>query len=143
MRSCFRSFFYSHCSGEASAMTLFKGIVFQEISPDEWLRALEEKAARGRVTPTCKFRSLRRFGRPLRMQRKRLQRGMWRSCVSAQSLRAFHFSSIMRWHSRRTVVRTHRSCLDEVNDTSIPSRHHAGLVGGYARSNGSFWPFTT
>ena len=48
MRSCFGPFSSAIASGEASAMTLFKGIVFQEISPDEWLRALEEKAARGR-----------------------------------------------------------------------------------------------
>ena len=48
MRSCFGPFSSAIASGEASATTLFKGIVFQEISPDEWLRALEERAARGR-----------------------------------------------------------------------------------------------
>jgi len=48
MRSCFGPFSSAIPSGEASATTLFKGVVIQEISPDEWLRALEERAARGR-----------------------------------------------------------------------------------------------
>jgi hypothetical protein len=48
MRSCFGPFSSAIPSGEASARTLFKGIVIQEISPDEWLRALEERAAPGR-----------------------------------------------------------------------------------------------
>jgi len=68
MRSCFGPFSSAIPSGEASATTLFKRVVIQEIRPDDWLRALEEGRL-GAVTPTCKFRSLRRSGRPLRMQR--------------------------------------------------------------------------
>jgi hypothetical protein len=45
MRKCFGPFASAVASGEASATTLFKGIVLQEISPDEWLRALQERAA--------------------------------------------------------------------------------------------------
>jgi hypothetical protein len=48
MRSCFGPFSSAIPSGEASATTLFKRVVIQEISPDDWLRALEERAARGR-----------------------------------------------------------------------------------------------
>ncbi len=48
MRSCFGPFSSAIPSGEASATTLFKRVVIQEISPVDWLRALEERAARGR-----------------------------------------------------------------------------------------------
>jgi hypothetical protein len=48
MRSCFGPFSSAIPSGEASASTLFKRVVIQEISPDDWLRALRERAARGR-----------------------------------------------------------------------------------------------
>ena len=48
MKSCFGPFSSAIPSGEASATTLFKRVVIQEIRPDDWLRALEERAARGR-----------------------------------------------------------------------------------------------
>jgi hypothetical protein len=49
MRRCLGPFSSAIASGEASATMRFKGIVFQELSPDEWLRALEERAVgRGR-----------------------------------------------------------------------------------------------
>jgi hypothetical protein len=48
MRSCFGPFSAAIPSGEASATTLFKRVVIQEISPDDWLRTLKERAARGR-----------------------------------------------------------------------------------------------
>jgi hypothetical protein len=47
MRSCFGPFSSAVPSGEASATTLFRRVVIQEISPDDWLRALKERAARG------------------------------------------------------------------------------------------------
>ncbi len=69
---------------------------------------------------------------------KRLQLRMWPLCVSAQSLRAF-MSSIMRSRSRRTVsVLIGNSCSCMRLMTSRSSRQHAGLVGRYARTNGSF-----
>jgi hypothetical protein len=45
MRSCFGPFSSAIASGEASATALFKRVVIQEINPDDWLRALEERAA--------------------------------------------------------------------------------------------------
>jgi hypothetical protein len=35
-------------SDEASAKTAFRGLVFQEISPVEWLQAMEESAPKSR-----------------------------------------------------------------------------------------------
>jgi hypothetical protein len=48
MKRCFGPFSSAIASGEASATTLFERIVFQEISPGEWLRAVQERAVRGR-----------------------------------------------------------------------------------------------
>jgi hypothetical protein len=48
MRTCFAPFSSAIASDEASAKTLFRGLVFQEISPVEWLQALEESASRSR-----------------------------------------------------------------------------------------------
>jgi hypothetical protein len=48
MRTCFAPFSSAIASDEASAKTLFRGLVFQEISPAEWLQALEESASRSR-----------------------------------------------------------------------------------------------
>jgi hypothetical protein len=48
MRMCFAPFSSAVASDEASAKTLFRGLVFQEISPVEWLQALEESPAKGR-----------------------------------------------------------------------------------------------
>ena len=48
MRKCFAPFSSAIASDEASARTLFRGLVFQEISPVEWLQALEESPAQGR-----------------------------------------------------------------------------------------------
>jgi hypothetical protein len=48
MRTCFAPFSSAIASDEASAKTLFRGLVFQEISPVEWLQALEEGASQGR-----------------------------------------------------------------------------------------------
>src|SRR5262249_11626214 len=48
MRKCFAPFSSGIASDEASARTLFRGLVFQEISPVEWLQALEESPAQGR-----------------------------------------------------------------------------------------------
>ena len=48
MRTCFAPFSSAIASDEASAKTLFRGLVFQEISPVEWLKALEESPAKGR-----------------------------------------------------------------------------------------------
>jgi len=48
MRTCFAPFSSAIASDEASAKTLFRGLVFQEISPVEWLQALEENPAQGR-----------------------------------------------------------------------------------------------
>ena len=73
---------------------------------------------------------------------KRLQLRMWPLCVSAQTLRAF-MSSIMRWRSGRavSVLRQLLSWMRLMTPRS--SRQHAGLVGGYARTNGSFWPMSS
>jgi hypothetical protein len=48
MRTCFAPFSSAIASDEASAKTLFRGLVFQEISPVEWLQALEESASQSR-----------------------------------------------------------------------------------------------
>ena len=48
MRTCFAPFSSAIASDEASAKTLFRGLVFQELSPVEWLQALEESASRSR-----------------------------------------------------------------------------------------------
>ena len=48
MRTCFAPFSSAIASDEASAKTLFRGLVFQEISPVEWLQALEEGASKSR-----------------------------------------------------------------------------------------------
>jgi hypothetical protein len=48
MRACFASFSSAMASDEASAKTLFRGLVFQEISPVEWLQALQESASQSR-----------------------------------------------------------------------------------------------
>lgn len=48
MRTCFAAFSSAIASDEASAKTLFRGLVFQEISPVEWLQALEENASPSR-----------------------------------------------------------------------------------------------
>ncbi len=48
MRICFAPFSSAVASDEASAKTLFRGLVFQEISPVEWLQALEGSPAQGR-----------------------------------------------------------------------------------------------
>ncbi len=48
MRICFAPFSSAFASDEASTKTLFRGLVFQEISPVEWLQALEESPAKGR-----------------------------------------------------------------------------------------------
>src|SRR5262249_30105061 len=48
MRTCFAPFSSAVASDEASAKTLFRGLVFQEISPVEWLQALEESAPQSR-----------------------------------------------------------------------------------------------
>src|SRR5260370_113560 len=48
MRTCFAPFSSALASDEASAKTLFRGLVFQEISPVEWLQALEEGASQAR-----------------------------------------------------------------------------------------------
>jgi len=48
MRTCFAPFSSAIASDEASAKTLFRGLVFQEISPVEWLQALEEGASQSR-----------------------------------------------------------------------------------------------
>jgi hypothetical protein len=48
MRTCFAPFSSAIASDEASAKTLFRGLVFQEISPVEWLQALEENASQSR-----------------------------------------------------------------------------------------------
>jgi hypothetical protein len=48
MRTCFAPFSSAIASDEASARMLFRGLVFQEISPVEWLQALEENASQNR-----------------------------------------------------------------------------------------------
>jgi hypothetical protein len=48
MKTCFAPFALAIASDEASAKTLFRGLVFQEISPVEWLQALQEGAAQSR-----------------------------------------------------------------------------------------------
>jgi len=48
MRTCFAPFSSAIASDEASAKTLFRGLVFQEISPVEWLQALEEGTSQRR-----------------------------------------------------------------------------------------------
>jgi len=48
MRICFATFSSAIASDEASAKTLFRGLVFQEFSPVEWLQALEESASQSR-----------------------------------------------------------------------------------------------
>jgi hypothetical protein len=48
MRTCFAPFSSALAPDEASAKTLFRGLVFQEISPVEWLQALEESASQSR-----------------------------------------------------------------------------------------------
>jgi hypothetical protein len=48
MRTCFAAFSSAIASDEASAKTLFRGLVFQEISPVEWLQAMEENASQNR-----------------------------------------------------------------------------------------------
>jgi hypothetical protein len=48
MRTCFAPFSSAISSDEASAKTLFRGLVFQEISPVEWLQALEESTSQSR-----------------------------------------------------------------------------------------------
>jgi hypothetical protein len=48
MRLCFAPFSSAVASDEASARTLFRGLVFQEISPEQWLQALEESASQSR-----------------------------------------------------------------------------------------------
>jgi hypothetical protein len=48
MKICFVPFSSAIASDEASAKTLFRGLVFQEMSPVEWLQALEENATQGR-----------------------------------------------------------------------------------------------
>ena len=48
MRTCFAPFSSALASDEASAKALFRGLVFQEISPVEWLQALEEGASQSR-----------------------------------------------------------------------------------------------
>jgi hypothetical protein len=48
MRTCFAPFSSAIASDEASAKTLFRGLVFQEISPVEWLQALEENVSQSR-----------------------------------------------------------------------------------------------
>jgi hypothetical protein len=48
MRTCFAPFSSAIASDEASAKALFRGLVFQEISPVEWLQALEESASQSR-----------------------------------------------------------------------------------------------
>src|SRR5258708_2586245 len=75
MRSCFGPFSSAIPSGEASATTLFKRVVIQEISPDDWLRALKRKGGSGPVTPMCKCRSLPGSRRPLRMHRNACNSG--------------------------------------------------------------------
>src|SRR5258708_7591014 len=53
MRTCFAPFSSALASDEASAKTLFRGLVFQEISPVEWLQALEESASQSRGQSPC------------------------------------------------------------------------------------------
>jgi hypothetical protein len=48
MRICFAPFSSAIASDEASAKTIFRGLVFQEISPVEWLQALQESASQSR-----------------------------------------------------------------------------------------------
>jgi len=48
MKTCFAPFSSAIASDEASAKTLFRGLVFQEISPVEWLEALQEGASQSR-----------------------------------------------------------------------------------------------
>jgi hypothetical protein len=48
MRTCFAPFSLAIASDEASAKTLFRGLVFQEINPVEWLEALQGGAAQSR-----------------------------------------------------------------------------------------------
>jgi hypothetical protein len=48
MKICFAPFSSAIASDEASARTVFRGLVFQEISPVEWLQALEESASKSR-----------------------------------------------------------------------------------------------
>jgi hypothetical protein len=48
MKICFAPFSSAIASDEASAKTLFRSLVFQEISPVEWLEALEEGASQSR-----------------------------------------------------------------------------------------------
>jgi len=47
-RTCFAPFSLAIASDEASAKTLFRGLVFQEINPVEWLEALQGGAAQSR-----------------------------------------------------------------------------------------------
>jgi hypothetical protein len=47
MRTCFATFSSAIASDEASAKTLFRGLVFQEISPVEWLEARQDGARPG------------------------------------------------------------------------------------------------
>jgi hypothetical protein len=48
MKICFAPFSSAIASDEASAKTVFRGLVFQEISPVEWLQAMEESAPKSR-----------------------------------------------------------------------------------------------
>jgi hypothetical protein len=48
MKICFAPFSSAIASDEASAKSLFRGLVFQEISPVEWLEALREGASQSR-----------------------------------------------------------------------------------------------
>jgi hypothetical protein len=48
MKICFAPFSSAIASDEASAKTVFRGLVFQEISPVEWLEALEGSAPKSR-----------------------------------------------------------------------------------------------
>jgi hypothetical protein len=48
MKICFAPFSSAIASDEASAKTAFRGLVFQEISPVEWLQALQESAPKSR-----------------------------------------------------------------------------------------------
>jgi hypothetical protein len=48
MKICFAPFSSAIASDEASAKTVFRGLVFQEINPVEWLQALEESASKSR-----------------------------------------------------------------------------------------------